>query len=79
MAVSETQIVIPTQLSKDRVLLGLLQSMQDWTKKPRIVAVADLSLTVSNPPTQAEVQAIANKVDELLGALRSTNSNILDT
>jgi len=79
MAVSETQIVIPTQLSKDRVLLGMLQSMQDWTKKPRIVAVADLSLTVSNPPTQAEVQAIANKVDELLGALRSTNSNILDT
>ncbi len=36
----------------------------------RIPAVASLNLTVSNPPTQAEVQAIANKVDELLAAMR---------
>ena len=33
--------------------------------------VTDLSQTTTNPPTQAEVQAIANKVDELLAALRS--------
>ena len=79
MAVSETKINIPTQLSKDRVLLGMLQTMKDWTEKPRIVAVADLNLTVSNPPTQAEVQSIADKIDELLQALRSDNSNILDT
>ena len=79
MAVSETRINIPTQLSEDRVLLGLFQTMKDWTEKPRIVAVADLNLTVSNPPTQAEVQSIADKVDELLQALRSDNSNILDT
>lgn len=79
MAVSETRINIPTQLSKDRVLLGMLQSMKDWTEKPRIEAVANLNLTVSNPPTQVEVQLIANKVDELLDALRSENSNILDT
>ena len=79
MAVSETRINIPTQLSEDRVLLGMLQTMKDWTEKPRIVAVADLNLTVSNPPTQAEVQSIADKVDELLQALRSDNSNILDT
>jgi hypothetical protein len=33
-------------------------------------AVADLSgLTVSDPPTQAEVQAIASKLDELITAL----------
>lgn len=37
----------------------------------RIAAIADLSLTVSNPPTQAEVQAIANKMDALLGAMRT--------
>ena len=79
MAVSKTTINIPTQLSKDRVLLGMLQSMKDWTEKPRIEAVANLNLTVSNPPTQAEVQQIANKVDELLEALRSDNSNILDS
>ena len=32
--------------------------------------VALLNLTVSNPPTQAEVQALANKIDELITALR---------
>ncbi|MDZ4401108.1 collagen-like protein [Prosthecobacter sp.] len=33
-------------------------------------AVATLGMTVSDPPTQAEVQQIANKVDELIGVLR---------
>jgi hypothetical protein len=32
--------------------------------------VGDLGLTISDPPTQAELQMVANKVDELLGALR---------
>jgi hypothetical protein len=31
--------------------------------------VAPLGLTVNDPPTQSDVQTIANKVDELLGAL----------
>lgn len=34
-------------------------------------AVADLTLAITNPPTQAEVQAVSDKVDELLAALRS--------
>lgn len=34
-------------------------------------AVADLNQTISNPPTQAEVQAISTKVDELLDSLRT--------
>jgi len=29
-----------------------------------------LGMTVSNPPTQAQVQAIANKIDDLIDALR---------
>ena len=33
-------------------------------------AVATLGLVVSNPPTQAEVQQIADKLDELILALR---------
>lgn len=33
-------------------------------------AVTALNLTVSNPPTQAEVQALADKLDELIAALR---------
>ena len=32
--------------------------------------VATLGLVVSDPPTQAEVQAVANKLDELILALR---------
>ena len=31
--------------------------------------VAHLNLAVSNPPTQAQVQALANKVDELIAYL----------
>ncbi len=34
-------------------------------------AVADLNQTISVTPTQAEVQAISDKVDELLAALRA--------
>lgn len=34
-------------------------------------AVADLGQTISDPPTQAEVQAISDKVDEILAALRA--------
>ena len=33
-------------------------------------AVEGLSLVVSDPPTQAEVQAISNKLDELLAVLK---------
>jgi hypothetical protein len=37
--------------------------------RARLIAVAPLGLTVSNPPTQADVQAIADKLDELINAL----------
>lgn len=39
----------------------------------KIGAIADLAMTVSNPPTQLEVQTIANKVDALLAAARAAN------
>jgi hypothetical protein len=35
-----------------------------------VTAVGLLQLTVSNPPTQAEVQAVADKIDELLSYLK---------
>lgn len=34
-------------------------------------AVADLGQTISDPPTDVEVQAISDKVDELLASLRA--------
>ena len=33
-------------------------------------AIALLGLTVSDPPTQSEVQAVASKMDELILAMR---------
>jgi hypothetical protein len=35
-----------------------------------VAGVGALALTVSNPPTQAQVQAIANKIDEMLVQLK---------
>ena len=36
----------------------------------KAATVATLNLTVSNPPTQAEMQAIADKLDELITLLQ---------
>ena len=79
MAVDKTRIVIQEQLTTDRVELGVLQSIQQWTEGKRIEAVDDLTQSISDPPTQAEVTAIQNKLNELLQKLRSDNSNILDS
>ncbi len=38
------------------------------------VAVADLSQTISDPPTQTEVQDISTKIDDLLAKLRTAGS-----
>ena len=37
----------------------------------RLTSLTPLGLTVSNPPTQAEVQAIADKLDELINTLNA--------
>lgn len=37
----------------------------------KAVPVDPLALTVSNPPTQAELQTIADKQDELISALKA--------
>lgn len=39
-----------------------------------VASIADLNQTITNPPTQAEVQAISDKVDELLAALRAAET-----
>ena len=52
---------------------GQFQAIQDLFDgiNGKFFAVAPLGVTVSNPPTQAQVQAIANKLDELIGILGS--------
>jgi hypothetical protein len=37
----------------------------------RLIALTPLGLTVSNPPTQADVQALADKLDELINTLNA--------
>ena len=37
--------------------------------RARFISLMPLGLTVSNPPTQADVQAIADKLDELINTL----------
>ena len=43
------------------------------TNNPEQSAISDLNQTISDPPTQAEVQAISDKVDDILSALRNAN------
>jgi len=49
-------------------LIVALFDPADYAFNP--VSVGTLTMTVSNPPTQVEVQAIADKVDELINALK---------
>lgn len=70
MAVVSRPIYIPEGITGDRVLLGLLESIRQRVDTPRVESVEDLTQTISDPPTQAEVQAVQDKVNELLEALR---------
>ena len=45
----------------------------NFTNNPIQASIASLAITVSNPPNQAEVQAIADKVDDILVKLRDSN------
>lgn len=67
MTIETAPIYFPQGLEIDRSVLQVLQTMADRIDKPRVETVAQLgtvSFTVSNPPTQAEVIAIANAVVE---------------
>lgn len=50
--------------------LGAIQDAISTDTSGNASSIADLSLTVSNPPTQAQVQAIVDKLNELLHALK---------
>lgn len=47
----------------------LVDKINRKAEKP--IALDPLALTISNPPTQAQVQAIADRCDELLAALQA--------
>ena len=45
----------------------------NYTSNPIQTVIADLAQTISNPPTQTEVQDISDKIDVILQALRDAN------
>ncbi len=55
---------------EDRPSFGEVDSTIANSSAGLPAGVALLGLTVSNPPTQAEVQAIADKLDEMLVLLK---------
>lgn len=46
-----------------------LAGLGEMSEKNRVANVPLLSITISNPPTQAEVQSVANKIDTLITAM----------
>ena len=46
------------------MIIGLQDQCDDTPRNTN--DIAQLSLTISNPPTQAEVQAIHDKINEML-------------
>ena len=60
-----------TKVSPQQFSFNLTVTLGTMATKNQGAAVADLSQTISNPPTQAEVQNIQAKVNELLGSLRT--------
>jgi hypothetical protein len=54
-------------------LRGQFQAIADSLDdiRGRMISLTPLGLTVSNPPTQADVQAIADKLDALINTLNA--------
>ena len=70
----EPKITKNTAFNKDfGIIPGTVTEGGTTTNNPTQGALPDLNQTISNPPTQAEVQAISNKVDSILNALRASN------
>lgn len=65
-----TQFSGLNDLIQDRVVYADLYDGINANAAGPVTGVALLSMSVSNPPTQAQMQAVANKIDEMLTALK---------
>jgi hypothetical protein len=69
-----------SQAAVDAAIAAATPSTATTTEEGLVLqaaAVADLGQTISDPPTQSEVQAISDKIDALLAALRA--ADLIDT
>lgn len=57
----------------DKELVAKKYVDDNFTNNTQQATIADLSQTISDPPTQAEVQTISDKVDAILSALRGAD------
>jgi len=69
----ESEIVLAKDYTDSELVLLKNYVDTNFTNNPIQLAITDLALTISSPPTQAQVQSISNKVDSILAALRSSN------
>jgi hypothetical protein len=49
--------------------LSTTEAAKLYTKNPQQTAISQLGITVSNPPTQAEMQEVVDKLDQVIVAL----------
>ena len=81
MAIDRTNFVVPASLLRTgeidvRTTLGLLQQISKELNNEWMENIPQLTITVTDPPTQAEVQEIGNKVNAILAAL--VNGRLMD-
>ena len=81
MAIDRTDFNVPASILRTgdldiRTTLRLLEQIATELNGRWVVNVAQLDITVEDPPTQANVQAIGNKVNEIIVAL--INARIMD-
>jgi len=71
MALTSAQRKILRNALADKDAADAVADAIDAAGNEQGAAVADLNQTISDPPTDTEVQAISDKVDELLASLRA--------
>ena len=81
MAITRTNIHIASSVIRDGevddyAMISLLQQIKDNLNGTWAVNVAQLTTAISDPPTQAEVVEIGNKVNAVITAL--INAGIMD-
>jgi len=67
-AAATNGVAISLAAAANNLTLGLT-GIGQLASKNRAANIAKLNQTTSNPPTQAEVQAVADKIDEMIDKL----------
>jgi len=72
MAVTTRKLYVPENLTTDEQLIKMFRTIVDRVEKPRVPNVPYFELTISNPPNQAEVAAVATLLNAVLFAMKES-------